>query len=84
MVIKEFNFNLNDILLFFFFTFSDSPDGLCCKLLQSCLKPRSLLWAFERGKHDEYATERESIVLIRKLGSGQFAEVWLGKQPVIL
>jgi len=23
-------------------------------------------------------------VLIRKLGSGQFAEVWLGKQPVIL
>lgn len=43
------------------------------------MKPRSLLWAFERGKNDEYATERESIVLIKKLGSGQFAEVWLGK-----
>lgn len=58
--------------------YTESPDGLCCKLLQPCMKPRSLLWAFERGKNDEYATERESIVLIKKLGSGQFAEVWLG------
>ncbi|XP_076098947.1 tyrosine-protein kinase Fyn-like isoform X2 [Mytilus galloprovincialis] len=58
--------------------YSESPDGLCCKLLQACLKPRSLLWAFERGNPDEFHTERESIVLIKKLGSGQFAEVWLG------
>lgn len=58
---------------------TESPDGLCCKLLQACLKPRSLLWAFERGNPDEFHTERESIVLIKKLGSGQFAEVWLGK-----
>ncbi|XP_069104674.1 proto-oncogene tyrosine-protein kinase Yrk-like isoform X2 [Argopecten irradians] len=58
--------------------YSDSADGLCCKLAQTCPKPRSLLWAFERGKQDDYATARESILLIKKLGSGQFGEVWLG------
>ncbi|XP_046548135.1 tyrosine-protein kinase SRK2-like isoform X2 [Haliotis rubra] len=54
-------------------------DGLCCKLTQVCSKPRSLLWAMDRGKQDEYLTLKTTLVLIRRLGSGQFAEVWLGK-----
>ncbi|KAK3095989.1 hypothetical protein FSP39_021779, partial [Pinctada imbricata] len=52
-----------------------SADGLCCKLAQPCIKPRSLIWAFDRGKSDEFGTTRDTILLIRKLGSGQFAEV---------
>lgn len=60
------------------FYISESADGLCCKLAQTCAKPRSLIWAFERGKQDDYVTARESILLIKKLGSGQFGEVWLG------
>ncbi|ESO98879.1 hypothetical protein LOTGIDRAFT_213681 [Lottia gigantea] len=55
------------------------PDGLCTKLTAICIKPRSLLWALDRGKDDEYATERDSITIINKVGSGQFADVYLGK-----
>ncbi|KAL3848375.1 hypothetical protein ACJMK2_019237 [Sinanodonta woodiana] len=59
--------------------YSEVADGLCCKLTQVCQKPRSLIWAMDRGKPDEFGTTRESICLLRKIGSGQFAEVWLGK-----
>lgn len=58
---------------------AENVDGLCCKLLQTCMKPRSLIWAFDRGKPDEYATTRDTVLRVRKLGSGQFAEVWLGR-----
>ncbi|CAG5135275.1 unnamed protein product, partial [Candidula unifasciata] len=56
--------------------YQESADGLCCKLLTTVAKPRSLVWAMERGKDDEYMTERSTLHLIRRLGSGQFAEVW--------
>lgn len=45
-----------------------------------CMKPRSLIWAFDRGKSDEYATTRDTVLRVKKLGSGQFAEVWLGRE----
>lgn len=59
--------------------YSESADGLCCKLSQVCGKPRSLAWASERGKEDEYTTPRESVTLTKKIGSGQFADVWAGR-----
>ncbi|RUS84391.1 hypothetical protein EGW08_007853 [Elysia chlorotica] len=59
--------------------YQESADGLCCKLASTCAKPRSLIWAMERGKEDEFMTERSTLQLIRRLGSGQFAEVWLAK-----
>lgn len=59
--------------------YQSSTDGLCCKLTQTCAKPRSLLWAMERGRQDEYTSSRETLHLIKRLGSGQFAEVWLAK-----
>lgn len=59
--------------------YSDNADGLCCKLQQMCMKPRSLIWAFDRGKSDEYATTRDTVLRVKKLGSGQFAEVWLAR-----
>ncbi|XP_050417881.1 tyrosine-protein kinase SRK2 isoform X2 [Patella vulgata] len=59
--------------------YMEIPDGLCCRLTQVCNKPRSLLWAMERGKEDEFATERSQVSFIKKVGSGQFADVYLGK-----
>jgi len=59
--------------------YQDSVDGLCCKLASTCAKPRSLIWAHERGKEDEFVTERSTLTWIRRLGSGQFSEVWQAK-----
>ncbi|GFO40045.1 tyrosine-protein kinase [Plakobranchus ocellatus] len=59
--------------------YQEAADGLCCKLASTCAKPRSLIWAMERGKDDEFMTDRSTLQLIRRLGSGQFAEVWLAK-----
>lgn len=58
--------------------FTESADGLCCKLSQICGKPRSLSWASERGKEDDYTTSKETVQLTKRIGSGQFADVWLG------
>lgn len=58
--------------------FSESADGLCCKLSQVCGKPRSLTWAQDRGKEDEYTISKDYVQLLDRLGSGQFAEVYLG------
>lgn len=57
----------------------EASDGLCFKLTQICAKPQSVLWAMERGKHDEFTTRKDTIHFIKKVGGGQFAEVWLGK-----
>ncbi|WAR27446.1 LCK-like protein, partial [Mya arenaria] len=54
----------------------ESADGLCCRLSQVCSKPRSLSWAQDRGKEDDYSTHRDTVTLVRRLGSGQFADVW--------
>uniref|UniRef100_A0A0B6ZUP3 Tyrosine-protein kinase n=1 Tax=Arion vulgaris TaxID=1028688 RepID=A0A0B6ZUP3_9EUPU len=59
--------------------YQESADGLCCKLVTTCAKPRSLIWAMERGTQDEYTTQRSTLHLIKLLGSGQFAEVWQAK-----
>ena len=58
---------------------TESADGLCCKLTQVCGKPRSLAWALERGKEDEFSIPRDSLNLVKRIGGGQFADVWLGK-----
>ncbi|XP_052784227.1 tyrosine-protein kinase SRK3-like isoform X2 [Mya arenaria] len=57
----------------------ESADGLCCRLSQVCSKPRSLSWAQDRGKEDDYSTHRDTVTLVRRLGSGQFADVWEAK-----
>ena len=63
----------------FFFSVPECSDGLCCKLTEVCGKPRSLAWALERGKEDEFSIPRDSLNLIKRIGGGQFADVWLGK-----
>lgn len=59
--------------------YQEDMDGLCCKLLSTCTKPRSLIWAMERGRDDEFVADRNTLCLTRRLGGGQFAEVWLAK-----
>uniref|UniRef100_A0A3Q1FJX9 BLK proto-oncogene, Src family tyrosine kinase n=1 Tax=Acanthochromis polyacanthus TaxID=80966 RepID=A0A3Q1FJX9_9TELE len=55
--------------------YSRTADGLCQRLYAPC-KPRAPQqpWA-----HDEWEIPRETLKMVKKLGAGQFGEVWMGK-----
>ncbi|XP_028295036.1 tyrosine-protein kinase Blk [Gouania willdenowi] len=54
--------------------YSRTADGLCQKLYAPC-KQRAPQqpWA-----HDEWEIPRETLKMVKKLGAGQFGEVWMG------
>ncbi|KAM6954016.1 LOW QUALITY PROTEIN: tyrosine-protein kinase Blk [Aplochiton taeniatus] len=54
--------------------YTRTADGLCQRLNSPC-KPRGpqQLWA-----QDEWEIPRESLRMVKKLGAGQFGEVWMG------
>ncbi|XP_070834956.1 tyrosine-protein kinase Lck [Chaetodon trifascialis] len=53
---------------------SRESDGLCTKLMKPCQSraPQKPWW------QDEWEIPRESLKLERRLGAGQFGEVWMG------
>uniref|UniRef100_A0A7N6BZU7 Tyrosine-protein kinase n=1 Tax=Anabas testudineus TaxID=64144 RepID=A0A7N6BZU7_ANATE len=53
---------------------SRDADGLCTKLIKPCQSkiPQKPWW------QDEWEIPRESLKLERRLGAGQFGEVWMG------
>lgn len=73
-------------------TFASLPDlvtgyqsaackGLCCQLIKPCPKPQprdGRSNALEYATRDQYEIPRSQISLMKKLGAGNFGEVWKG------
>ncbi|XP_052436625.1 tyrosine-protein kinase SRK2 [Carassius gibelio] len=65
--------NLPDLIKFY----SENESGLCAKLQEPCVKldqPAPLTLSFET----KWEVDRSSLKKIKKVGSGEFAEVWQG------
>lgn len=52
--------------------FPDKTDGLCCMLIKACPKEP------EQVPFKEFEVRRGEIKLTKKIGEGQFGEVWAG------
>ncbi|XP_046355449.2 tyrosine-protein kinase SRK2-like [Haliotis rufescens] len=59
--------------------YHDNSDGLCQKLTDSCPKPKPVMEDLSRETKDTWEIPRESLTLAKRLGAGQFGEVWRGK-----
>jgi tyrosine-protein kinase Src len=58
--------------------------GLCCQLTKPCARqqPRDgRSNALEYATRDQYEIPRSQITLMKKLGAGNFGEVWKGEEP---
>lgn len=54
--------------------YTRTADGLCQRLYAPCkAKPPEQPWA-----QDEWEIPRETLKMVKKLGAGQFGEVWMG------
>lgn len=54
---------------------TEQSDGLCRKLERPCEKPK----AQKPWDKDAWEISKESIKMVKKLGAGQFGEVWMGE-----
>lgn len=53
--------------------------GLCCRLAVPCHKGTPKLADLSVKTKDVWEIPRESLQLLKKLGNGQFGEVWMGR-----
>lgn len=63
------------VLSVFVMYLPDKADGLCRKLDRPCVKPK----AQKPWDKDAWEISKESIKMVKKLGAGQFGEVWMGE-----
>ncbi|XP_061609824.1 tyrosine-protein kinase Fyn isoform X1 [Phyllopteryx taeniolatus] len=57
--------------------YSDRAAGLCCRLVVPCHKGMPRLADLSVKTKDVWEIPRESLQLIKRLGNGQFGEVWM-------
>uniref|UniRef100_A0A8C6PPE0 Tyrosine-protein kinase n=1 Tax=Nothobranchius furzeri TaxID=105023 RepID=A0A8C6PPE0_NOTFU len=58
--------------------YTERAAGLCCSLIGSCKRGMPKLADLSVKTKDMWEIPRESLQLIKKLGNGQFGEVWMG------
>lgn len=56
-----------------------NAQGLCHVLTRACPKPSPQMWDLSPETRDQWEIERNELQFIRKLGLGNFGEVWYGK-----
>ncbi|XP_077404726.1 tyrosine-protein kinase Fgr isoform X1 [Vanacampus margaritifer] len=57
--------------------YTERAAGLCCRLIGSCKRGMPKLADLSVKTKDMWEIPRESLQLIKKLGNGQFGEVWM-------
>ncbi|KAF3833825.1 hypothetical protein F7725_025029 [Dissostichus mawsoni] len=58
--------------------YTERAAGLCCRLIGNCKRGMPKLADLSVKTKDMWEIPRESLQLIKKLGNGQFGEVWMG------
>ncbi|XP_022533366.2 tyrosine-protein kinase Lyn [Astyanax mexicanus] len=53
--------------------YQKQPDGLCRRIGKACVKPKGEI----QWDEDAWEISKESIRMVKRLGAGQFGEVWL-------
>uniref|UniRef100_A0A8C1YXB2 Tyrosine-protein kinase n=1 Tax=Cyprinus carpio TaxID=7962 RepID=A0A8C1YXB2_CYPCA len=59
-------------------TTKERAAGLCCRLVVPCHKGMPRLTDLSVKTKDVWEIPRESLQLVKRLGNGQFGEVWMG------
>ncbi|KAK6180518.1 hypothetical protein SNE40_012659 [Patella caerulea] len=67
--------NVVDLIHFY----KDSADGLCRQLTDPCPKPKPVMDDLSKETRDDWEIPRETLTFGKRLGAGQFGEVWKGQ-----
>lgn len=57
----------------------NNADGLCQQLSSPCPKPEPVMEDLSRETKDKWEIDRNTLTFEKRLGAGQFGEVWKGK-----
>ncbi|KAK7099624.1 tyrosine-protein kinase Fyn-like isoform X1 [Littorina saxatilis] len=59
--------------------YKESADGLCQRLVKPCPKPEPVMEDLSRETKDKWEIDRNTLTFEKRLGAGQFGEVWKGR-----